>query len=109
MDTQPAYTEADEESSFSFRDYVRLVLESPDLTDAEADHVLWELTPFPMVQGAIDLAPYLARVRAERAKAEALREAADFWADDPDAVDDETPADCRNWLRDRADEIEAGK
>ena len=38
--------------------------------------------------------------------ARALREAATYWGENPDGVDDETPADCRNWLRDRADEIE---
>lgn len=38
--------------------------------------------------------------------ARALREAAAAWAADPDSVDDETPADARNWLRERADQID---
>lgn len=40
--------------------------------------------------------------------AKALRDAAAFWGENPDEVDDETPADCRNWLRCRADRIGAG-
>ena len=36
----------------------------------------------------------------------ALRDAAEAWAEDPDSVDSETPADTRNWMRDRADQIE---
>lgn len=35
-------------------------------------------------------------------EAEALRLAAQEWAENPDAVGD-SPADARNWLRDRAD------
>lgn len=38
--------------------------------------------------------------------AQALRDAAETWAENPDSVDSETPADTRNWMRDRADTIE---
>lgn len=38
--------------------------------------------------------------------ARALRDAAEEWATDPEPVGD-TSADYRNWLRDRADRIEA--
>lgn len=37
--------------------------------------------------------------------AKALLDAATFWSENPDEVDDETPADCRNWLRDLANDI----
>jgi hypothetical protein len=46
------------------RDVARLVM--PDLTDEMADHVLWERTPFPLVQG-IALMPYLRRAAEELA------------------------------------------
>ena len=41
-----------------------------------------------------------------KVKADALRDAAEAWAEDPESVDSETPADTRNWMRDRADKIE---
>ncbi len=44
------------------RDVARLVM--PDLTDEQADHVLWEGTPFPLVQG-VALLPYLRRFAEE--------------------------------------------
>jgi dihydropteroate synthase len=39
--------------------------------------------------------------------ARALRDAAQAWAEDPDAVGDSF-IDARNWLRDRADELPSG-
>jgi hypothetical protein len=44
------------------RDVARLVM--PDLTDEQANHVLWEQTPFPLVQG-VALLPYLRRAAEE--------------------------------------------
>lgn len=43
--------------------------------------------------------------RDRRVAARALWDAAEDWANDPDSVDCETPADTRNWMRDRADQI----
>ena len=43
-----------------------------------------------------------------KAKAEALREAADWWAANPDDDAFETDGDTRNWLRDVATEYETG-
>ena len=43
-----------------------------------------------------------------RAQAEALRETADWWAENPDADVFETDKDTRNWIRDVATEYESG-
>lgn len=45
------------EQGMTFLEYVQYVI--PGLSDADADHVLWERTPFPLVQGRDDLMPYL--------------------------------------------------
>jgi hypothetical protein len=37
----------------------------PDLTDGEADWILWERTPFPMVTDADRLLPYLVAEQGE--------------------------------------------
>jgi hypothetical protein len=42
----------------TYRDIPRLAW--PDLTDQEADRVLWECTPFPLVDGVHDLADAVA-------------------------------------------------
>lgn len=41
-----------------------------------------------------------------RMKADAVRKVAKYWAENPDEVDDETPGDVRNWLREYADAME---
>lgn len=55
---------------------------------------------------AIDYAAAAVLPIIREAQAEALRDAAMFWSENPDEVDDETPGDIRNWMRDRADQIE---
>lgn len=45
----------------TYLDLVRQYL--PGVTDREAEHILWERTPFPVVQGEDDLRPYLEKER----------------------------------------------
>ena len=96
----PNDSEADVQAALSCRDYARHVLEQPEMTDAEADHILWEFTPFPMVQGAVGLAPHLARYRV----ALELRRA----AHNPTARLSGHSGVSVRWLERRADEIERG-
>lgn len=49
------------EDGMSFVEFVQDVI--PGLSDADAEAVLWELTPFPCVQGRDDLMPHLIEVR----------------------------------------------
>lgn len=56
---------------------------------------------------ARDLAPIIA-AEVQAAKAEALRESADWWAANPDDDVFKTDEDARNWLRDVATEYETG-
>lgn len=55
------------------------------LTDTELDTLLWQTI------------------------ADTLRTFTEFYAANPDAVDDETPADLRNFLRETADRFEKGE
>ena len=34
----------------------------PDVTDIEADHILWEHTPFPLVSGLLDIVEAIAEI-----------------------------------------------
>lgn len=54
------------EQGMSFVDFVRDVLGQPELSDKMCDSILWELTPFPLVQGRDDLLPHLVEVREGR-------------------------------------------
>ena len=38
----------------------------PGISEAEADFILWERTPFPLVQGSEDLRPHLLMARDQR-------------------------------------------
>ena len=51
------------EQGMTYRALVRDVLADANLSDVDADAILWELTPFPLVQGRDDLMPYLLEVR----------------------------------------------
>lgn len=61
----PAAREAFPEQGMTFRQFAQHVI--PDLSDEEADFVLWERTPFPLVQGRDDLLPFLRAERDRRA------------------------------------------
>lgn len=87
-------------SAATFHDLVRAMLDRPDMDDAEASYILWEYTPFPLLSGAMALAPHLARVRA----ALELREA----ASNPDARLSGHSGVSIKWLRNRADSLDGG-
>jgi hypothetical protein len=52
------------EKGMTFTQFAQSVI--PGLSDADAHDVLWERTPFPMVQGRDDLMPYLLAERERR-------------------------------------------
>lgn len=60
------------EQGITFRQFAQMVV--PGLSDDEADWVLWERTPFPLVQGRDDLMPYLLAERDLRAALDRLAE-----------------------------------
>ncbi len=51
------------EKGMTFVEFVQLVI--PGLSDDDASWVLWEWTPFPLVQRRDDLMPYLLDARIE--------------------------------------------
>ncbi len=51
------------EKGMTFIEFVQYVI--PGLSDDDASWVLWEWTPFPLIQGRDDLMPYLLRLRVE--------------------------------------------
>lgn len=53
------------EKGMTFIQFAQSVI--PGLSDCDADYVLWEYTPFPLVQGRDDLMPYLVAERDRRA------------------------------------------
>lgn len=59
------------EQGMSFIEFVQDVI--PGLDEAEADHALWERTPFPMVRGRDDLLPHLITERQRRTGVRARR------------------------------------
>ena len=65
-----------------------------------------ESCPVALERAAAVLSGVTEEVR--KTKAEALREAADWWAANPDDDAFETDGDTRNWLRDVATEYETG-
>jgi hypothetical protein len=52
------------EKGMTFIQFTQHVI--PGLSDEAADEVLWERTPFPLVQGRDDLMPYLVAERDRR-------------------------------------------
>lgn len=63
------------EQGMTFVEFVQSVI--PGVSDAEADHLLWELTPFPMVSGRDDLLPRLEAIRNELATGATLAQFTD--------------------------------
>lgn len=52
------------EQGMTFLQFAQSVI--PGLSDEEADWVLWERTPFPLVRGRDDLLPFLVAERDRR-------------------------------------------
>jgi hypothetical protein len=60
------------EKGMTFTQFAQHVI--PGLSDADADYVLWNETPFPLAQGRDDLLPYLERARDNITEWQAGRE-----------------------------------
>lgn len=56
------------EKGMTFIPFVQSVI--PGISDADAEYVLWERTPFPLVKGRDDLLPYLVAERKRLAARE---------------------------------------
>lgn len=65
MASDPAHGKAFPEQGMTFVEFVQHVI--PDVSDVEADYILWNETPFPFAKGRDDLMPYLIKARDQRA------------------------------------------
>lgn len=85
------------EQGMTFIEFVQYVI--PDLSDEEADQVLWECTPFPLAMGRDDLQPRLEAIRDRLADGDTLDDIIDEIYDDM-CEDEEAGAGLRQALRD---------